>query len=249
MQRELLEHSFTVGSVDVDSRGEMKFAAILNMCQEVAYEHSTLMGFGYETLHELNLAWVLSRATIRIERMPLWRENIRVETWHKRQSGLFSLRDYIFYSAEGEPLVRVTTSWLIINLATRRITRLDRVASDTHHIEFHTYQCDAISEETERLDMPTETVSEDSHHVRYSDIDLNQHVNNAKYVEWLIDRAEEHNADCKRIKELVINFNHETLRGQIIDISSHTNALHIYLDGKYMGRNIFVSRLKYTTLL
>ena len=248
MNNNLLERQYTVGSVDVDSRGNMRLSAILNICQEIAYEHSTLMGFGFETLRELNLAWVLSRATIRIERLPLWRENIKVETWHKRQSGLFSLRDYIFYNSESEPIVRVTTSWLIINLASRRITRLDRVSTSSHHIEFHTYACDAIAEESARLDMPTQVVSEEPHHVRYSDIDLNQHVNNAKYVEWLIDRAEEHNADCQQIKELVINFNHEALRGQQIEISSHTNTPHIYLEGKYMGRNIFVALIEYGCL-
>ncbi len=242
MKKELLEHRFAVSSADVDSKGNFKLAALLSLCQEVAYMHSTRLGFGYERLHALDLAWVLSRAQVDVERMPAWREEVIVKTWHKRQSGLYSLRDYTLETLDGEPLVKVTTSWLIINIATRRITRLDRVPQGDRAIEFCTYDCDAIENEAPRLDAPEGGYSLDSHRVRYSDIDLNQHVNNAKYVEWLIDRLPR---SVEGLRRFVINFNHEALLDQIVDMQAAQEQDIIYVSGNCTERNIFVARLSY----
>ncbi len=242
MTKELLEHKFTVSSADVDSKGNFRLAALLSLCQEVAYMHSTRLGFGYERLRALDLAWVLSRAQVDVVRMPQWREQVEVKTWHKRQSGLYSLRDYTLTTLEGEPLVKVTTSWLIINIATRRITRLDRVPQGDREIEFCTYDCDAIESEAPRLDTPEGGYSLDSHRVRYSDIDLNQHVNNAKYVEWLIDRSPR---SVEGLQCFVINFNHEALFDQIVDMQITEEQDDIYICGECSNRNIFVARLSY----
>ncbi len=245
MSGEYLEHSIVVSSADVDARGEFKPAALLSLCQEVAYMHSSRLGFGFERLRALNLAWVLSRAEVRIERMPRWREEITVKTWHKGQSGLFSLRDYTFTNAEGEELVRVTTSWLIINIATRRITRLDRVPQGDTPIKFCIYERDAIEGEAPRIDAIEGGYAADSHSVRYSDIDLNQHVNNAKYVEWLIDRSPRQCNENLQLKMLAINFNHEALIGEVVDISVVEEGDSISIDGASKGCNIFTSHLTY----
>ncbi len=91
-----LDHIFEVGSCDIDVWGLLKPTSILNICQEAAYMHSTQMGFGFDRLVEQNSAWVLSRVECQLARLPKWHERVRVRTWHKRQSGIFSLIEYMY---------------------------------------------------------------------------------------------------------------------------------------------------------
>lgn len=243
---EYLDHTFDVGSCDMDMWGFMKPTVILNICQEAAYMHSTLLGFGYNTLVAMNLAWVLSRAKVEIERLPVWGERIRVRTWHKRESGLFGLRDYIFFDEELQPIIRATTSWLIINLATRRITRVDRVFGADKPLSVVACPHDAIEQEAPRLSMPEGAHSLEEHRVVYSDVDVNHHVNNAKYLEWACDNSAQQIGKERQLSSFCLNFNHEARFGESISLSGIDADLDtLLLSGDVSARNIFVAELNY----
>lgn len=246
MSASYLEHIYHVTSCDMDMWGYLKPTVILNICQEVAYMHSTQMGFGYERLQELNAAWVLSRVKVEVERLPVWHEKIRVRTWHKRQSGLFALRDYIFFDAEDKPIIKVTTSWLIINLATRRISRVDRILPADDAYNLTAYDHDAIVDEAERVELPEQGVACAEHTVVYSDVDINRHVNNAKYLEWACDLSEQLASGSGKLSHFCINFNHEALLDETISLATVTpSADKLIAEGKIDGRSIFTVAMSF----
>ncbi len=247
MNDNYLEYSFIVGSCDMDLWGNLKPTVILNICQEVAYMHSTRSGFGFEKLMELGTAWVLSRAAIEIDRLPKWGEQITVRTWHKGQSGLFSLRDYIFFDAQGEEIIRATTSWLIINIMTRRITRVDRLFSDDQALRLIEYPNHAIEQEAARVVAPVECCTLSEHAVTYSDLDVNHHVNNARYLEWICDNSPQQMEQERHLSHIVLNFNHEAKHNECVSISA-TNPMadKIVMSGTVEGRDIFTAELNYT---
>lgn len=242
---EYLEHTFEVGSCDMDIWGFLKPATILSLCQESAYMHSTRMGFGYDRLLESGAAWVLSRAKCLIQRLPKWGEKITLRTWHKGQSGLFSLRDYQFYDQSGAEIITVTTSWLIINLATRRISRVDRIFSADDPFKLSEYHHDAIATEVERLEMPTEQISLGEHYVRYSDMDVNRHVNNARYMEWACDNSAQQMDPALRLESFCINFNHEAKYDECVALQGVTSVSKALIEGAIQGRSIFCVELCY----
>ncbi len=247
--KEYLDHTFTVSSCDMDMWGRLKPTAILNICQEVAYMHSTLLGFGFESLHSQNLAWVLSRVKVEAARLPQWRDEIRVRTWHKGQAGLFALRDYIFFDSSDQPIIRVTTSWLIINLATRRITRVDRVFGTNSQVDLLEYKHHAIEAEAERVEMPAESKVAGMHKALYSDMDVNQHVNNAKYLEWVCDLAPQQTCEEIFLSRFCINFNHEMRLGQAVEITrAELGQDSEIMEGKIEELSIFTLRLDYSAL-
>ncbi len=242
-----IEEYHTVSSVEIDLWGRMKATSILNICQEIAYRDSTLRGVGYETLHSLNLSWVLSRMRVEIDRLPVWNEVIRVRSWHKRESGVFSLRDYIFFDSNDIPIIRTTSSWLIIDINSRRITRTDRVVdADGRKIVFTSDPNDALECEAEKLTHSTDSEIVDTHRVKYSDLDLNHHVNNTRYLEWACDLSPELLDECSSLRSVSINFNHEATYDQNVTLSQSSPADGTRLiDGSIGDRNIFVTSLKY----
>ncbi len=240
-----LDHIFEVGSCDIDVWGLLKPTSILNICQEAAYMHSTQMGFGFDRLVEQNSAWVLSRVECQLARLPKWHERVRVRTWHKRQSGIFSLRDYIFFDADDEPIVSITTSWLIINTATRRIVRPEQVLGDT--VTLVNYPLDALPHEAERITVGANRNFATEHTVRYSDMDVNHHVNNAKYLEWVCDAIPQQMDENAHLTSIAINFNHEAVYNDVVTLNSSSIAdSHIVIDGSTAGRNLFVASLGYS---
>ena len=106
-----------------DNRTALKPSSFMDMAQEIAYWAAQDLGFGYDTLHIHHTAWVLSRMHLHFVKMPLWRDVVRLYTWHKGANGLFYLRDFELKDADGEVLATATSSWVVIDERTRRFVR------------------------------------------------------------------------------------------------------------------------------
>ncbi len=209
--------------------------------------HSTTYGFGFDHLLEKGAAWVLSRAEVKIERLPKWHDQITVRTWHKGASGVFSLRDYIFYDAEQKPIIRVSTSWLIINIASRRIQRASNIFGGDDGYERVIYPHHAIEREPQRVTLPCEgVVTLAEHTVRYSDLDVNHHVNNTRYLEWACDHSPEQMIQERELEGFIINFNHEAKYGERVTLSGAApKKEQMIIEGCAEGRSIFTVSLSY----
>ncbi len=246
MDNSFLDYRFEVDSCDMDVWGYLKPTAILRTCQQTAYIHAQSLGFGYENLQKSGCVWVLSRVKVDIERLPVWGDKIRVRTWHKRQVGIFSLRDYIFYDQEEQPIIRVTTSWLIINIATRRITRPDRLFSPEESFMLVEYPHDAISIPAEKVEIASEEIFLSDHRVLYSNLDINHHVNNTRYLEWACDNSPQQMLPERTLSHFSLNFNHEATYNQVVQISaSGISSDTPIFEGRVDSKSIFTAELSY----
>ena len=181
MQR--YEESISVRSYDADHVGRVKPSSLFNYFQEVAWHHAEVLGFGYEALLSHNLFWVISRIQLEWDHPLHWGDEVTIETWPKGIVKLFAMRDFIVRTSDGVEAVRATSSWLTLDLESKRPRRPDRVM-DTSLLNVDDH---AISEFPAKLSVPEELSHTDTRHVRYSDLDVNKHVNNARYVDWLFD--------------------------------------------------------------
>ena len=95
----------------------------MDLAQEAANTHAAILGFGYDDLIQSRTAWILSRLNIHFLKSPRWRDEVTLTTWHKGLERLFFLRDFILTDKEGNECIKATTSWLVLNLDTRRLVR------------------------------------------------------------------------------------------------------------------------------
>jgi acyl-ACP thioesterase len=216
----------------------------MNLAQEAAGQHAVHLGFGYDDLIKTNTAWILSRMHIQFVDIPKWRDEVTLTTWHKGLDRLFYLRDFILTDAEGNPKVKATTSWLVLNLETRRLVRDPELMEDgTVNHE------DVIETPADKVQMPkdVEPVLALEHVVAYSDVDMNAHANNAMYMQWAMDAVEYGLASSRSVKELTINFNHETKAGDKVMIYraevEKEDGIHVYVEGKVEDVSSFTVEL------
>ena len=204
---------YTITCYEADANKLMRPTAMLDIMQEAANVNATTLGFGYDEMISNNTAWVLSRINVKFINTPKWRDEVNLKTWHKGISKLFYLRDFILSDKEGNPMILATTSWLIIDMNTRRLVRnSDLALSDT--------AMDAIATPADKVVIPVDIEPElvRKHPVTWSEIDTNGHVNNVKYVVWAIDAVEQETIKEKPLKELLVNYDAEVMPGDLVKI-------------------------------
>ena len=239
---------YIIPCYDTDMNQRLKPAAFLNMAQEAANNHAEYLGVGYDTLDETHQAWVLSRMKVEFERMPMWREKVNLKSWHKGAVGFMFLRDFLMTDCEGTTLVRATTSWLVIDMNTRRLARRGAFAEFATDSE----RCipeNAIEEPAAKVTLPegAELVSTTTHKASYSDLDMNYHVNNVMYVVWAMDAVGLDVTTEKALCELEINFNTEVRPENEVELSLYRlpDTDTYYVEGKVEGKNSFIVRLSF----
>lgn len=230
----------TIQCYETDASWRLKPASFMNFAQEAAGNHAVYLGFGYDDLIASNTAWILSRVHVEFVDTPKWKEDITLTTWHKGLNRLFFLRDFILTDKEGRTRVKATTSWLVLNLETRRLVRDPKLMEDgtvcTENV---------IETPADKVQMPKdiEAVHVMDHIVAYSDVDMNAHTNNAMYMQWAMDAVDYDIASTMPVKEFTINFNHETKPGDVVSIYKariiEDEGRRVYVEGKVDGQSAF----------
>lgn len=236
--------NLTIPCYYTDASSRLKPTSFMDLAQEAAGQHAVHLGFGYDDLIATNTAWILSRVNVKFIDAPKWREDITLTTWHKGLNRLFFLRDFILTDKEDRERVKATTSWLILNLETRRLVR------DPKLIEDGTVCTENVLETpADKVQMPKgiEPMFVMDHKVVYSDIDMNNHTNNAMYMQWAMDAIDYETASAKPLKEFTINFNRETKIGDTVSIyrveEAREDGLHIFVEGLVEGASSFCVEL------
>ena len=230
---------FVIPCYSTDANWRLKPAAFMDLAQEAANRHATVLGFGYDDLIATNTAWILSRVHIRFVDTPMWKDDVVLTTWHKGLNRLFFVRDFRLTDKEGRTRVEATTSWLVMNLETRRLVRDPQLREGSECLE------DVIATPAGKVQMPKDVEPQlmFEHLVAYSDIDVNGHANNAMYMQWAMDAVDYDIASTRPVKEVTINFNHETKAGDVValykSIIKTEDGRRVYVEGKVGDTSAF----------
>ncbi len=205
---------YPIHTYEADQSGATSPTALFRFLLDAASSHADSVGYGYRDMQERDSAWVLSRFLFQIERYPKWQEQVAVETWPSGTERLFALRDYLIRDSSGEPMARATSSWIIINAATRAPERPERVASVMDFVtDAHVFERSAAKiPAAESAEAPTVEIA------RYSDIDLNGHVTSSRYLEWLLDGFSTEFRQEHELRGFEINYLAETLCGDEVKV-------------------------------
>lgn len=230
----------TIQCYETDAAWRLKPVSFMNFAQEAAGNHAVYLGFGYDDLIASNTAWILSRMHVVFTDTPKWKDGLTLTTWHKGLNRLFFLRDFILTDKEGNEKVKATTSWLVLDLETRRLVRDPKLMEDgTVCTE------NAIETPADKVQMPkgVEAVHMMEHTVAYSDVDMNGHTNNAMYMQWAMDSVDYDLASARPVKEFTINFNHETKHGDVVSIyktrQEEEDGVRVFVEGKVGDQSAF----------
>ncbi len=204
------EHT-SVRSADTDFLQRWKISGFSAAMVEAAGRHAEHLGFGFHDMLEADRVWVLSRLKIRIFNFPRINDRVTIQTWPKGiQQKLFFMRDYHLLGENGEKYASASSAYVLISPQARRIL-LPQVLSGNLP---DNGGLNALDEPLEKIS-PVEALEEQfTVRAGYSAVDLMNHVNNTRYIDWTSDcfSFEEHGAH--RLNWLQINYINEIKPGE-----------------------------------
>lgn len=221
----ILEEKITIQSYLTDNKMELTLPALFGLIQEISSKHVTQCGIGWENLKDKNLFWVLSKIKLSISRLPKWSETIILKTWGKLHDLVVEPRDYEMVDEQGNVLIKGTSSWVIIDSEKGKIQSLNKFEEHLIYPE----NKDAFIERAPKVAKIEIAEQEPSEHVRYSDLDMNQHVNNAKYIQWALDSISQVFRDKHNLKEAVVNYINQARYGDIYNVASVPIGINNYI--------------------
>lgn len=195
--------SLSINSFHTDLNGKLSIPSLFYFFQEIAWEHATIHGFGYEDLKSQNQFWVLSRIHLEANVLPSWTETFNLSTWPCGTDGPFALRDFVVTNHAGEQVARATSSWLIVDAQSRRPKRPDAFRERMPVCE--TIRATAGNAPRIGSDQGA-TLSEIQQTVGICDIDVNGHINNTRYIEWAVNSIQIDEYLHKRVTQVDVNF-------------------------------------------
>jgi len=216
------EHFIVRASETAPHQG-MHMSALAKLLQEVAGNNARSLAFDITDMHAQKLSWVLHRLHIYIQRMPKWREEIQINTWPALGDAVRAYRNYEILDSEGQPLVHSLSYWMVLDLKSRKATRIPenltkRTFSDRP----------LVLEATTRRLKPFDSMAAESSmtfQTHSYHLDMNKHVNNTHYLDWLLEILTE--KERQDLCELDVVFLRELYAQQSITVERYQQQLQI----------------------
>lgn len=211
---------YVVKSYEADCHGFLRLLSLMNLLQDMACENADFLGFGFAKCSEQNLAWVGSKYLIKIVRLPRINEHFTIETWPSGTKLWGGIRDFNIKDGTGNVIVAAISQWVLIDIESRRPVILNK-----HFPQYTVLPERAIDGDFSNLKEISKPDFIKEFNVRFDDIDVNNHVNNAVYLLW----ASESVSDDFRLlhvpEELEVCFKKEALYGEDIAVYTQRSAL------------------------
>ena len=177
-------YKFVAEPFHVDFTGRLTMGVLGNHLLNCAGFHASDRGFGIATLNEDNYTWVLSRLAIELDEMPYQYEDFSVQTWVENVYRLFTDRNFAVINKEGKKIGYARSVWAMISMNTRKPADLLAL----HGGSIVDYVCDEPCpiEKPSRIKVSSREPAAILE-AKYSDIDINGHVNSIRYIEHILD--------------------------------------------------------------
>lgn len=201
---------------EIDVTGKLTLPKILSLSIGVSTKQSLAYGVGPEYTHAVGLGWVVLQHVITINRRPESGETMTISTHGKEFNPFLAKRDYTFVDEQGYKIIQVDSLYTMMDMKKRKMARIPTDLVDV-------FDPDRVKrvphpDKPDRIAEDEAITCEQAYQVRYSDIDSNQHVNNARYLDWAQDPLGMDFLRTHEPKEVNIKFEHEVRWGEMIDV-------------------------------
>lgn len=180
------KYKYTADTFHCDFNHELCMGHLGNAMLNAADVHSTRRNFGMTFLNTINKTWVLSRLAIELNDLPVEHTPLIIETWVENALRFFTKRDWRILSEDGQKVYGYGKSvWAMIDLTTREPQNILEV-NNGRITECLSPNVPCGIKDVSRVKTPEMTDYEEFV-VKYSDLDVNGHLNSMKYLDHVLD--------------------------------------------------------------
>ncbi len=196
------KETYQIRTYEVDCRNRLSILSMFNFMQDAASKHAQALGVSVRRLLSENYTWLLSRLKIKIASYPDINDRIQIATWPSGTQRLFALRDFELRNGSDQVIAEAVSAWLVIDVQRRRPVRILPFVDRLKPLEGHHVLPDTL----DKLPGLKNRTYEKEFIARYGDLDVNQHVNNVSFVEWVVEGVPSSLLNTSALAQLEINF-------------------------------------------
>lgn len=212
---------YTIESIDIDINDYLLPDVLFDFMQQSAQKNATALGVGVEKMRETNLAWVLNRLILTVDRYPKLGETVALTTYPVRIDKYFVYRDFQLMDADGVRIAYAVSVWLLLDLEKRTMASVPSFVHDIKYPDIPNPLPPMLGKV-----LPLKTVDFTSKRiVSDADLDFNDHASNVSYVKWLVGAlSSEVQKDCF-VQKLDINYRAECYLNEAISVETHRKSV------------------------
>ena len=217
----LFEMKYDLRTSDFDKFNHIKPASVLDLFQDAAGRHAEEIGVGFEAMKEHSYFWVLIKIRFQVISQPSFQQKVIVKTWPLAPNKFIYRREYS------------------ISQRRRLVSAPDLYPfSDDFHPVMN------FEEKLEGVEDFEANTSSYSITPGFSELDVNNHVNNTKYANFVFDAInpkEEFDIDVFQI-----DYRKEVLEGTQLHLYHTRKENEVIAKGiNNDGDTMFACKLKY----
>lgn len=215
---------YEVAYYDTDMTGKMTLEAMIRVAVLVSEKQSTALSRDAAYLKSLNLGWVITQYELEVLRFPQTFEKLVFYTQATSWNKFFCYRDFWLEDENKQRIATIHATFVVMDLTSRKIKAVTEeiISPFGGTKENKIYRGEKIP--------PLANPASQIYRVRYFDLDGNQHVNNAKYFNWLLDPLEKDFLRSHEVKKAYVRFDKEVMYGENIvsqyEILENNQTLH-----------------------
>lgn len=211
------EQNFTVDSREVDLTGRARPSAVLGYLQEAATGAALALHVsGPEIMAKYHCIWMIVRMWFHLDEPLAWNETFTVRTWHRGGRGASTYRDFDLLR-DGRVIGEAVSAWVLADTDTHRLLNLKSLE------EFQGTDGGSLckTRTLHKLKLPEELTGREERAMRYSDTDINGHVNNCKYADFACDALHlERLLPGRFVQEFQIGYLNQCLAGESLTLET-----------------------------
>lgn len=230
----IFEREYYLRTSDFDRNRRILPSSVLDLFQDAAGAHAKLLGCGYDSLIKRSLVWVLTRVRyVCLADVPMF-SRIKVRTWPLPPTRFGYTREYEILSQNGAVIFKGSSDWVLMDINERRLKTGQNIYNLTEFCEDRNFEDRAMK--LKGFEADREPLNICPH---FTHIDMNGHVNNTKYLNFVLDAAPLENNET--VCALQIDYRKEVLVDTVLSVFSSREDNTLYSRGEDADGNIMFS--------
>ena len=172
---------YDVNTIVLNPQKRLGLFGLLNILQDIAWNHAAHLGCGFEDMIRRGTIWVLTRQKLTMTDWPVWGDKLTIRTWPCPFAGALAPRQFEILAGD-RVLGECVTTWLTLDYKTHRPLRFN-----TTENPFEARSEGLLAIEAGKIPLREGLEAAATFQVRNSDLDVNGHVNNTRYAQWILD--------------------------------------------------------------
>lgn len=232
---------YEVKSHEVDCHGFLRLLSLMNTLQDIAVENADVLGVGLDICRQHGLAWVGANYMVQITRLPRQHEHFTIETWPAVQKVCSAIRDFAVKDESGAVIIKASSQWVLIDMAKRRPVPVKKYFAGYETLAERMIDTDFPKMAEIAADGATRTTFK----VRFDDIDVNKHVNNAVYPLWASEGVDSAFRFEHTPAEIELSYKKEALYGEQVEVLTVQNGNESFhsIQDKNSGAELALCRI------